>query len=61
MQLNAMILRQSRWWSWTPHDAMRLSRARMLLGPNAPRIGGPRDCDGHVPETAPLLTGAPAQ
>ena len=59
--LDAMILRQSRWWSWTPHDAMRLSRARMLLGPNAPRIGGPRDCDGHVPETAPLLTGAPAQ
>jgi hypothetical protein len=43
--------RQSHWWSWTPHGAMRLTRARTLLGPNSP-VPAPiadnsyRACDG---------------
>ena len=43
--------RQFHWWSWTPHGAMRLTRAQALLAPNAARVapmpaGGDRYCDG---------------
>jgi len=45
--------KQSHWWSWTPHGAMRLTHARALLGPNPPAPApitknGYRECDGSI-------------
>ena len=44
---------QARWWSWTPHGAMRLARAQSLLGPVYPRTPllpptAERHCDGTI-------------
>jgi len=46
-----LVDRQSHWWSWTPHGAMRLTRAQALLGPRPILIapipnGGDRYCGG---------------
>jgi len=59
--------RQSRWWSWTPHDAWRLARARAALGRNPPRAAvlsarDERRCNGSIYHIEPpVLTGTPAQ
>jgi len=52
-----LVERQAHWWSWTPRGAMRLARARALLGPNPPVSApvpdiGHRQCDGsaHYPQ-----------
>ena len=54
---NQLVERQAHWWSWTPRGAMRLARARALLGPNPPVSApvpdiGHRQCDGsaHYPQ-----------
>jgi hypothetical protein len=59
--------RQAHWWSWTPHGAMRLAKARILLGANPPHAaqlpqGAVRAYDGAIryPD-APALTWTPAQ
>ena len=71
--LDRVIADQSHWWSWTPHGAMRLARARMALGPNhahaAPMPRGfARNCDGTLYQIDPAtiqidapLTGTPGQ
>ncbi|MBW8745648.1 MAG: DUF4173 domain-containing protein, partial [Sphingomonas sp.] len=65
--LDALVRDQANWWSWTPHGALRLTRALALLGP-APQRPAPipqngwRNCDGSVDRTeTPALTGTPAQ
>lgn len=60
--LERLLAEQSRWWSWTPHGAMRLAQARQRLGPAfyAP-AGPPRSCDRADETDAAPLTGAPAQ
>ena len=62
--LDRLISGQSHWWSWTPHGAIRLNRARVLLGPAPTRPaplpnGSYRKCDGGI--YTPALTETPAQ
>jgi len=58
---------QAHWWSWTPHGAMRLAKARVLLGLNPHRAAElaqneRRACDGAIMHSdMPALTGTPAQ
>jgi hypothetical protein len=59
--LDGLTAQQSTWWSWTPHGAWRLTRARALLGPSPLQVGGPRNCDGSLMHQPPALTGGPAQ
>ena len=71
--LDRIVEDQAHWWSWTPHGAMRLARARIALGPTPARAaplppGYARGCDGALYQTdpsaqidVPALTGTPAQ
>ena len=59
--LGGLAAQQSKWSSWTPHGAWRLSRAQALLGPNPLQVAGPRNCDGSPLRQPPALTGGPAQ
>jgi len=71
--LDRIVEDQAHWWSWTPHGAMRLARARIALGPTPARAaplppGHARGCDGALYQTdpsaqidVPALTGTPAQ
>ena len=72
--LDGLVADQSRWWSWTPHGAVRLAQARQALGSSPARPapvpqGFARGCDGALYSTdypaggidVSALTGTPAQ
>lgn len=60
--LDRLVTHQSRWWSWTPHGALRLAQARMRLGhgPSGP-VQPRRPCRRPDEKHAPPLTGTPTR
>ncbi|HWI85907.1 MAG TPA: DUF4173 domain-containing protein [Sphingomonas sp.] len=66
-QYKALVESQADWRTWTAHGAMRLAKARALLGPNPPTpmpapASKTRSCKGlHDTVTPPPLTNATTQ